>query len=190
MSEIPKLSPAWLFTWLQIPFYEEKCHVHIHKYNTIFCGVCMKEPVCEICWKEESMEHQDHIFLQVRAASRRTAIEMKDIKKLLDISYIQHYKVNSKDILYLRPNFEGGGEQKQNPKCEICKRKLITHDYKFCSIICKFKSLGYSIEKMKSVDSKSTHSTATDESTMNILCSSKRIKINHRKGIPRRAPLQ
>ncbi|KAL0283490.1 UNVERIFIED_CONTAM: hypothetical protein Sangu_2887200 [Sesamum angustifolium] len=99
----------WLESWLHTPFYDgEKCETHILKYNTIFCAVCMGSPVCETCWKcRHSKLHQGHLTLQVCSSSGRAAIDIQEIRKYIDVSGIQLYKINDKDIVFLKPNRDG-----------------------------------------------------------------------------------
>ncbi|KAK4409759.1 hypothetical protein Sango_0048900 [Sesamum angolense] len=138
--------PAWLEPWLSIPFYKgERCKKHVHQYNTIFCAVCMGSPVCETCWKRQhSRLHHGHISLQVCSASRRAAIEIKKFKKHMDASDIQVYKINGKDIFYLKPCREGVHENHNthDPKCQTCAKKLKDSNCLFCSIACKHGNSG------------------------------------------------
>ncbi|KAK4426326.1 hypothetical protein Salat_1401100 [Sesamum alatum] len=100
--------PEWLESWLKTPFYGgQKCKKHINQYNTISCAVCMGSPVCETCWKyHHSKLHHGHVVLQVCSSSRRAAIDIQEIKKYMDASGIQVYKINGKDIFFLNPSGE------------------------------------------------------------------------------------
>ncbi|KAI3462795.1 hypothetical protein Pfo_019458 [Paulownia fortunei] len=186
-----KPSPEWLVPWLQTPFYGEKCRKHVKQHRTVYCGVCMGEPVCETCWKDRSKEHQDHHpVLHVRIASERAAIETEDIRKFWDVSYIQQYIINHKNILHLNPKLNGAREAKHNPKCETCKRKLKDSNCSFCSITCKFMSKEWDMqieETQESPDSNSKQPTPKRKSTE---CYWFSIRKKSRKGISRRAPLK
>ncbi|KAL8038449.1 hypothetical protein ABFX02_11G107700 [Erythranthe guttata] len=124
--------PEWLQRWLDFPFYRanEKCSIHIRKFLTIYCGVCMLEPVCETCWGEhyEPLHNGDpHQILKVYKASGRAATEIRNIKKLLDTSGIQNYIINGKDIFHLR-------SKSNKASCGTCRRV----EASFCSIACKY----------------------------------------------------
>ncbi|KAL0407285.1 UNVERIFIED_CONTAM: hypothetical protein Slati_4042400 [Sesamum latifolium] len=177
-------NPEWLESWLQTPFYVgEKCETHILKYNTIFCAVCMGSPICDTCWRwQHSKLHQGHLILQVCSSSGRAAIDIQEIRKYIDVSGIQVYKINGKDILFLNPNWHGSQDHHEHgPKCQTCRRRIKDSNYHFCSIACKnYKSVEYKMEigKMKS-------RAGGGEGE----CSSGRsMRKRSRKGIPRRAP--
>ncbi|GER30658.1 PLATZ transcription factor family protein, partial [Striga asiatica] len=90
--------------------------------------------------------------IKVRRASERTAIEVCKIKGLLDISGIQVYSINGKEILHLDP--EKKKEHYRDPNCKACKRKLMDSKYCFCSIACKYYHL---------LDDPQTIETSADE---------------------------
>ncbi|CAA2993983.1 oxygen-evolving enhancer 1, chloroplastic-like [Olea europaea subsp. europaea] len=96
---------------------------------------------------QKSEEHRGHPFLRVFRASLRPALLFLDITKLLDISGIQPFIINSKQILYLNTDIQ---QAKQKPKngsmCKICYRQIKDYKYDFCSIGCKVKCYENSIE--------------------------------------------
>ncbi|XP_075492595.1 protein RGF1 INDUCIBLE TRANSCRIPTION FACTOR 1-like [Primulina tabacum] len=137
-------SPSWLKDCMQIRFYEERCEKHTRKYKTIYCRSCNGTLECEICWKD-STKHHGHEFLQVYIASWRTSVEIGDINRVWDASNIQVYKINYKQVVYLNPNQKGREEKnEQTPKCQSCRRKLMGSEYRFCSIACKMRGIGFS----------------------------------------------
>ncbi|KAL0424571.1 UNVERIFIED_CONTAM: hypothetical protein Sradi_0991900 [Sesamum radiatum] len=196
--------PAWLEPWLSIPFYKgERCKKHVHQYNTIFCAVCMGSPVCETCWRRQhSRLHHGHISLQVCSASRRAAIEIKKFKKHMDASDIQVYKINGKDIFYLKPCREGVHENHNthDPKCQTCAKKLKDSNCLFCSIACK-SMMGNSSMMINSTEiaaveqqpqpmrkRKRKSTTAGTEECSLLGRSTMNMRKRSRKGIPSRAP--
>ncbi|KAL0430335.1 UNVERIFIED_CONTAM: hypothetical protein Sradi_0659500 [Sesamum radiatum] len=197
--------PAWLESWLRIPFYRgEKCEKHTHQYNTVFCAICMGSPVCETCWKcHHSKLHQGHISLQVCSASRRAAIEIKTFKKHMDASDIQVYKINGKDIFYLKPCGEGvvkdhhrdhhqdhHHHHTHDPKCQTCRKKLKDSNYLFCSIDCKNMMMGNS-SMISSTEQQQLQPMGKRKSRADTKeCSSlaRSMRKRSRKGIPSRAP--
>ncbi|KAL0430343.1 UNVERIFIED_CONTAM: hypothetical protein Sradi_0660300 [Sesamum radiatum] len=179
--------PAWLESWLRIPFYRgEKCEKHTHQYNTVFCAICMGSLVCETCWKcHHSKLHQGHISLQVCSASRRAAIEIKTFKKHMDASDIQVYKINGKDIFYLKPCGEGvvkdhhrdHHHHTHDPKCQTCRKSSRIPTISFALLIASTEQQQQPMGKRKS-------RADTEE------CSSlaRSMRKRSRKGIPSRAP--
>ncbi|KAK4421315.1 hypothetical protein Salat_2082000 [Sesamum alatum] len=164
-------NPKWLDSWLDLPFYGgAKCGTHIHKYKTIFCAVCMESAVCETCWKyHHSKNHHGHVC----SCTGRAAVDIKEIKKYMDASGIQLYKINGKDIVFLNPHWDGAQDHHgHDPKCQICKRRIKDSNYLYCSITCKARwvVVGAFIPTVKEQAMRS-------------------MRKRSRKGIPRRAPV-
>ncbi|XP_011087027.1 uncharacterized protein At3g50808 [Sesamum indicum] len=118
----------------------------------------------------------------------RAAIDIQEIRKYIDVSGIQLYKINGKDIVFLNPNSDGSQDHHvHDPKCQICRRRIKESNYLFCSIACKnYKSVEYKMEigEQQPMRKRKRKSTAGEGE-----CSSARsMRKRSRKGIPRRAP--
>ncbi|KAK4426330.1 hypothetical protein Salat_1401500 [Sesamum alatum] len=178
--------PEWLESWLKTPFYGgRKCKTHMNQYNTIFCAVCMGSPVCETCWqKHHSKLHQGHVVLQVCSCSGRAAIDIQEMKKYMDASGIQVYKINGKDIFFLNPIPKRAKDHHHHdPKCQTCKRKIKDSNYLFCSIACKnyMSTMEYKMEILEEQPTRKRKSTGDCSSVGSM-------RKRSRKSIPSRAP--
>ncbi|RRT42027.1 hypothetical protein B296_00025333 [Ensete ventricosum] len=88
---------------------------------------------------------------QIRRSSYHDVVRVAEIQKMLDISGVQTYVINSAPVLFLneRPQPRGGGRgggataassSSSTPyTCEICSRSLLD-PFRFCSLGCKVSS--------------------------------------------------
>ncbi|KAK4386678.1 hypothetical protein Sango_2538400 [Sesamum angolense] len=119
---------------------------------------------------------------------RRAAIDIQEKRKYIDVSGIQLYKINDKDIVFLKPNRDGSQDHHAHvPKCQTCRRRIKSLNSLFCSIACKnYKNVERKIEigEQRPMRKRKRKSTAGEGE-----CSSGRaMRKRSRKGTPRRAP--
>ncbi|KAG2397506.1 uncharacterized protein HKW66_Vig0142580 [Vigna angularis] len=83
-------------------------------------------------------------FFTIRRSSYHDVVRVAEIQKVLDISGVQTYVINSAKVIFLneRPqnqsktsNMVGGGKSNSH-LCEICRRNLLD-PFRFCSLGCK-----------------------------------------------------
>ncbi|KAJ4715009.1 PLATZ transcription factor family protein [Melia azedarach] len=140
--------PPWLKPLIRANFYEN-CQCG-SRYTNYFCSECEGLPFCDKC---KNMTHQhdghDDKVLPVCRASHQPGINNLSLKKLLDISDIQQYVINSKKIVYIpqrrgkENNVQKAGAEEVNrivkKRCEICGWPKLSLPVRFCSIECKEK---------------------------------------------------
>lgn len=82
--------------------------------------------------------------MQIRRSSYHDVVRVVEIQKVLDISGVQTYVINSARVLFLneRPqnqpktNSVVGSGKSNSHLCEICRRNLLD-PFRFCSLGCK-----------------------------------------------------
>ncbi|KAK4272805.1 hypothetical protein QN277_021310 [Acacia crassicarpa] len=132
------LVPPWLEPLLNASFFSV-CRIHgdaARSECNMYCLDCNGDPFCFYC---RSSRHKDHQVIQIRRSSYHDVVRVSEIQKVLDISGVQTYVINSARVLFLneRPqpkssSGKGGGAH----ICEICGRSLLD-PFRFCSLGCK-----------------------------------------------------
>ncbi|KAL2328532.1 hypothetical protein Fmac_021959 [Flemingia macrophylla] len=135
--------PPWLEQLLSTTFFTI-CQAHIDAPRNecnMYCLDCTHQPFCFYC---KQSWHRDHQVIQIRRSSYHDVVRVTEIQKVLDISGVQTYVINSARVLFLneRPqnqpktnNAIASGKSNSH-FCEICRRNLLD-PFRFCSLGCK-----------------------------------------------------
>ena len=132
-----RLAPRWLRTLLRTPFFDACApHADLRKAEcNFFCLDCCTA-MCPHCLPS----HTDHRVLQIRRYVYHEVARQADMAKLMDVSGVQPYVINSARVLFLnerpqpRPGRGGGSE------CATCGRCLQA-GFEYCSVACKASTL-------------------------------------------------
>ncbi|KAK2643486.1 hypothetical protein Ddye_025249 [Dipteronia dyeriana] len=134
------LVPPWLESLLSAAFFTI-CPRHRDSPRNecnMYCLDCMNDAFCFYC---RSSRHKDHPVIQIRRSSYHDVVRVTEIQKVLDISEVQTYVINSARVLFLneRPQPKGScttGGKGVSHLCEVCGRSLLD-PFRFCSLGCK-----------------------------------------------------
>ncbi|TMW83416.1 hypothetical protein EJD97_001715 [Solanum chilense] len=130
------LVPPWLEPLLNTAFFSI-CRTHgdaARSECNMYCLDCNDNAFCFYC---RSSKHKDHQVIQIRRSSYHDVVRVSEIQKVLDISGVQTYVINSARVLFLneRPQPKSSGKASSHV-CEICGRSLLD-TFRFCSLGCK-----------------------------------------------------
>ncbi|KAI3716730.1 hypothetical protein L1987_67817 [Smallanthus sonchifolius] len=205
--------PPWLKPLLRESFFVQcKLHADSHKSEcNMYCLDCINGPLCSVCLNR----HVDHRVIQIRRSSYHDVIRVSEIQKLLDISSVQTYVINSAKVVFLNERPQPRPGKGVTNTCEVCERSLLD-SFRFCSLGCKIVGTSKNFERKKKISPEKKHLImAVSDSDDSYSCSGHlRQRSNHnntrvhsftpstppptaasfrtakrRKGIPHRAPM-
>ncbi|KAL6507871.1 hypothetical protein OROGR_024066 [Orobanche gracilis] len=146
------LVPPWLEKLLNTTFFGI-CRTHSDSARSecnMYCLDCNAEAFCFYC---RSSKHKDHQVIQIRRSSYHDVVRVSEIQKVLDISGVQTYVINSARVLFLNERPQPKGGKAVSHICEICGRSLLD-TFRFCSLGCKLVGIKGNEDASYTLDSK------------------------------------
>ncbi|XP_002963133.2 uncharacterized protein LOC9661629 [Selaginella moellendorffii] len=147
------ICPPWLKPLISAKFFEP-CNNHSSSSSSpaagetaastsaariecnLYCLDCMDEPLCFGC----TFCHKNHHVVQIRRSSYHDVIRVSEIQKVLDLSGIQSYIINSARVVFLNGRPQTKLAKGVTKTCEICERSL-NESFRYCSLGCKLQGI-------------------------------------------------
>ncbi|XP_043715265.1 protein RGF1 INDUCIBLE TRANSCRIPTION FACTOR 1-like [Telopea speciosissima] len=194
--------PPWLRPLLETNFFVQcKSHADSHKSEcNMYCLDCMNGSLCSVCLAY----HKDHRAIQIRRSSYHDVIRVNEIQKVLDISGVQTYIINSARVVFLNERPQPRPGKGVTNTCEVCERSLLD-SFRFCSLGCKIVGSSKNFRKKKRHQGLALDEEESYSSSSSLGIEKKKVQsftpstppptaVNYRtakrrKGIPHRAPM-
>ncbi|KAL3536196.1 hypothetical protein ACH5RR_004657 [Cinchona calisaya] len=196
--------PPWLEPLLNTGFFTI-CRTHAHAARSecnMYCLDCNTDAFCFYC---RSSKHKDHQVIQIRRSSYHDVVRVSEIQKVLDISGVQTYVINSARVLFLNQRPQPKTGKGVSHICEICGRSLLD-PFRFCSLGCKLVGIKrngdasftlddkneVALGRGEGISSRRSKEGELREGTQNDICPATPppppSSARRRKGVPHRAP--
>ncbi|KAG6427474.1 hypothetical protein SASPL_111719 [Salvia splendens] len=185
------LVPPWLERLLSTSFFNI-CRSHgdaARSECNMFCLDCNADAFCFYC---RSSKHKDHQVIQIRRSSYHDVVRVSEIQKVLDITGVQTYVINSARVLFLNERPQPKGGKAVSHLCEICGRSLLD-TFRFCSLGCKGNGDGsFIIQGISASSSSNQEEEELREGSQQDIYppTPPPPPRSRRKGIPQRAPFR